>query len=59
MTECEPKILAFCSNSVFFFGAPAWRASPRKEKNWENKKLGLAPYTGRILASLGTREAFP
>ena len=56
----EPKIVAFCCNwcpSVFFFGAPAMRASPPKEKRLGKKKGGLALFAGRSLAALGTREA--
>jgi hypothetical protein len=54
----EPRIVAFICNwctSVFFFAAPSLRASPRKEKNWANKKLGLALHAGRSLATLGMR----
>jgi len=58
VTEFEPKILAYCCNwcaSVFFFGAPAMRASPPKEKRLGKKKWGLALNPGRSPASLGTR----
>jgi len=54
----QPKIVAFICNwctSVFFFGAPAMRAGPRKEKRLGKKKLGPAFLPGRSLASLGMR----
>jgi hypothetical protein len=50
----EPLIVTFCSNSVFFFGAPAMRASARKEKRLGKKKLALAFLPGRRLARLAT-----
>jgi hypothetical protein len=55
MADFEPKILAFCCNSVFFFGAPSSPASARKEKNWAKRNL-RSPQCGRSLASLGTLE---
>ncbi len=58
MSSFEPRIIAFCCNwcpSVFFFVAPALRARPRKEKNWEKRNSGspAAPGAPSLCSDLG------